>query len=98
MLLRVMLARLGAVVSGMAGMALRAVGMMRSLLVIARLVMLCSFPMVVSRVFVVLGSMPVMLSALVSFHNNPPVSNSKANFYKFDNRPMANFCQSGDCG
>jgi hypothetical protein len=72
-LLGVMTARLYMMMLGVAGMAVGGVRMMRRLLVIAGLVMLGGLPMMLCRMFVVLGRLLVMLDALMFAHISLPV-------------------------
>jgi hypothetical protein len=72
-LLGVMTARLYMMMLGVAGMAVGGVRMMRRLLVIAGLVMLGGLPMMLCRMFVVLGRLLVMLNALMFAHISLPV-------------------------
>jgi hypothetical protein len=59
---------LGMMVFGVAGVAVRGMGMMRRLLVIAGLVVFRRFTMMLGRVLVMLGGLMVVLGALVLAH------------------------------
>ena len=58
---------------GMAGMAMRGMGMMSRLLMIAGLVMFGGLAVMLRRVLVMLGGLVMMLDALVSAHVSLPV-------------------------
>jgi hypothetical protein len=66
--LGVVAAGFGMVFFSVAGMAVRAVRVMRGLLVIPGFVMLGSFAMMLRRMFVVLGRLVMMLDACVVAH------------------------------
>jgi hypothetical protein len=73
-MLGVVPARLGVVLLGQAGVAVRAMGMMSGLFVIAGFVMLGGLAMVLCSMFVMLGSlMMMMLNAFVVAHDYLPV-------------------------
>jgi hypothetical protein len=57
---------------GVAGVAMRGVGVMRCLFVVASFVMLGGFAMMLRRVLVMLGSLVMMLNACVIAHNCSP--------------------------
>jgi hypothetical protein len=72
--LGVMAARLGVMFFGVAGVAMRAVGVVRGLFVIAGFVMLGGLPMVLRSKFVMLGRLVVvMLNACLVAHVSLPV-------------------------
>lgn len=73
MRLGVVLGGFAAVMRCMCRMAMRAVRMMRGLLVIAVVVMLGGLPMVMGRVVVVLRGGAMMIGALVNWHDGLPV-------------------------
>jgi len=64
----VMAARRDMMMLGVAGVAMRAVGVMRGLLVIAGFMVLGSFAVVSGGVFVVFGSLVMVLDACVVAH------------------------------
>jgi hypothetical protein len=72
-MLGVMTAGLGMMLLGLAGMAVRAVGVVCRLLVIAGLVVPGGFAVMLRRVFVVLGSLVMMVDACVVAHVSLPV-------------------------
>jgi hypothetical protein len=72
-LLGVMTARLGVMLLGLAGMAMGAVGVMRRLLVIAGLMVPGGFAVMPRGVFVVFGSLLMVLDACVLAHVALPV-------------------------
>jgi hypothetical protein len=69
----VMTAGLGMMLLGLAGMAMRAVGVVCRLLVIAGLMVFRGFAVMLRRVFVVLGSLVMMVDACVVAHVSLPV-------------------------
>jgi hypothetical protein len=72
-LLGVVTAGFDMVMFGVAGVAMRAVGVMRRLFVIAGLMMPGGFAVMLGRVLVVLGSLVVVLDACVIAHISLPV-------------------------
>ena len=71
--LGVMTARLGMMFFSVAGMAMRGVGVVRSLLVVAGFVMPRSFAMMLRGMLVMFGRLVVMLNACVIAHGALPV-------------------------
>jgi hypothetical protein len=69
----VMTARLDVVIFGVAGMAVRGVGVVRRLLVIAGFVMFGGFAVMLGGMLVVLGGLVVMLDVGVFAHAALPV-------------------------
>ena len=65
-MLGVMTARLGMVFFSVAGMAMRAVGVMRGLLVIAGFVMLGGFTVMLGGVLVMFGSLVMMVDGVLA--------------------------------
>jgi hypothetical protein len=71
--LGVMAARLDMVMFGVAGMPVRAMGMMRRLFVIAGFMVLGGFAVMLGRVLVMFGGFVMMLHALMLAHISLPV-------------------------
>jgi hypothetical protein len=71
--LGVMAARLDMVMFGVAGMPVRAMGMMRRLFVIAGFMVLGGFAVMFGRVLVMFGGFVMMLDALMLAHISLPV-------------------------
>ena len=69
----VVTARLGVVMFGVAGMAVRGVGVMRGLFVVAGLVMLGGFAVMLGGMLVMLGGLVVMIDVGVLAHVALPV-------------------------
>jgi hypothetical protein len=76
-MLGVMAARLGMVFFGVAGVAVRAVGMMRGLLVIAGFVVLGGFAVMLGGVLVMFGGLVMMLDGVLA-HVSLPVRRLKS--------------------
>ena len=72
-MLGVVTARLMMMMLGMAGMAMRGMGMMRGLLMIAAFVMFCGLAMMLCGMLVMLGGLVMMLDTLVLAHVALPV-------------------------
>ena len=72
-MLGVVTARLMMMMLGMAGMAMRGMGMMRGLLMIAAFVVLGGLTMMLRRMLVMLGGLVMMLDTLVLAHISLPV-------------------------
>jgi hypothetical protein len=71
--LGVMAARLDMVMFGVAGMPMRAMGVMGRLLVIAGFMVLGGFAVMLGRVLVMLGGLVMMIHALMLAHISLPV-------------------------